>query len=193
MGLQMNGSATMAAEMLYQIHPDFEEAFTSPSTLVDELWRRGELLLGANNNLRGEFFELLVALALYKWDVRPFYYQAKLALIPETDYDFALWTQQGPVVLSVKTSLRERVKQAALEAVALRMVHRRAECYVLTLNQDEATNAQRKVERGDLPALSAVITASTADFDVLIQRLATSQLMAAPTVPLIAHSRSVVA
>lgn len=193
MGLQMNGSGTMAAEVLYQIHPDFDEAFASPSTLIDELWRRGEHLLGANNSLRGEFFELLVALALYKWDVRPFYYQAKLALIPETDYDFALWTQQGPVVLSVKTSLRERVKQAALEAVALRMVHRRSECYVLTLNQDEATNAQRKVERGDLPALSAVITASTADFDVLIKRLATSMLTAAPTVPLIAHSRSVVA
>jgi hypothetical protein len=122
----------------------------------------------------------------------PFYYQAKLALIPETDYDFVLWTDSGPVVLSVKTSLRERIKQAALEAVALKMVHRRARCFVLTLDHAEAANAQRKVATGDLPALSAVIKADSPEFDSLLADLSAVSLRHAPTLPMVTHSRPVV-
>ena len=163
------------------------------STAVAELWRSAEAHLApGQQSTRGELFELIVAVCLVQRKLLPFYYQAKLALIPETDYDFVLWTDSGPVVLSVKTSLRERIKQAALEAVALKMVHRRARCFVLTLDHAEAANAQRKVATGDLPALSAVIKADSSEFDSLLADLTAVSLRHAPTLPMITHSRPVV-
>lgn len=184
---------TQASEILYQVLPDFEEAFAQPSELVAKLWSRSAPILGGGqNSIRGELFELIIAIALVKFGLRPFYYQVKLALIPETDYDFVIWTRSGPVVISAKTSLRERIKQAALEAVALKMVHRRASSYVLTLDHIEAENANRKVMAGDLPALTAVIKADTFEFDQLCQRLGEVEIIEGPTVALVAKSRAAV-
>lgn len=189
--LQNGLAPTKAGEILYKILPDLGESFDQPSAVVTELWSRADpLLTFGQQSIRGELFELIIAISLFKFDLRPFYYQTKLALIPETDYDFVLWTRSGPVVLSAKTSLRERIKQAALEAVALKMVHRRAFSYVLTLDHGEAENAHRKVIEGDLPALTAVIKADTSEFDELCEHLSKIEIVDAPTVSLVAKSRA---
>jgi len=193
LGLLLGPTPTKAGEILYRILPDRSSLHPVASTALAELWNAaGSYLVPGQQSTRGELFELIVAVCLVERGLHPFYYQAKLALIPETDYDFVLWSESGPVVLSVKTSLRERIKQAALEAVALKMVHRRARCFVLTLDHAEADNAQRKVQSGDLPALSAVIKADTSEFDALLADLTGVSLCYAPTMPMITHSRSVV-
>lgn len=193
MGLQTSPTPTKAGQILYQILPKLSEIDPVASSAVANLWAEAEALLSpGQQSTRGELFELIIAVCLTNHGILPFYYQAKLALIPETDYDFVLWAKAGPIALSVKTSLRERIKQAALEAVALKMVHRRAECFVLTLDHGEAENAQRKVLSGDLPALSGVIKADTGEFDALLVRLASVSMSEAPSMPMIVHSRAVV-
>lgn len=193
MGLQTSSTPTKAGEILYEILPKLSESAPIASTAVANLWAKAEALLSSGQqSTRGELFELIIAVCLTNHRILPFYYQAKLALIPETDYDFIFWSKAGPIALSVKTSLRERIKQAALEAVALKMVHRRAECFVLTLDHGEAENAQRKVLSGDLPALSGVIKADTDEFDDLLRRLASVSMSEAPSIPMIVHSRAIV-
>ena len=48
-------------------------------------------------------------------------------------WHFIIFKDNFPIVLSIKTSLRERLKQADLKALALNNVYRKAQTYLLTL------------------------------------------------------------
>jgi hypothetical protein len=93
--------------------------------------------------------------------------------VPNVDFDFILYSKEyGPIVLSAKTSLRERYKQADLEDMMLRQVHNRnAKTYLITLNDSEAKNINTKIENGQLLGIDSVITATKPDFDKLLEDL----------------------
>ena len=57
----------------------------------------------------GKFFELCIATLLIREKILPFYVQAKVACVPNVEYDFILYSKEvGPISMSLKTSLRER-------------------------------------------------------------------------------------
>jgi len=97
---------------------------------------------------------------------------AKVAFVPNVIYDLMFYTaEKGPICWSVKTSLRERYKQADLESIALKYVHRKALSYLVTLNENEANNVKLKIKSGDVLGLDEVVVATTNDFDDLVANL----------------------
>lgn len=114
----------------------------------------------------------MVAETLMRQNITPFYFQANFSLVPNCTFDFVLYDDRCPVVLSVKVSLRERYKQADLEGNALRQVYRQAKQYLLTLNDSEAKANKPKIESGDISGLAGIIVACKPEYDSLLKELA---------------------
>lgn len=121
--------------------------------------------------LHGNIFEYIIYTLLYREGIRPFYTQAKVAFVPNVNFDVLLYSKYAPVSLSLKTSLRERYKQADLEAIALKYVHRRSKCYLLTMDTKEASVQKSKILNGDIIGLDEVIDCNSEDIDRLIASL----------------------
>jgi len=92
---------------------------------------------------------------------------------------------------SVKTSLRERYKQADLESIALKYVHRKALSYLITLDEREARGVKEKIKTGDVIGLDNVIVATEPEFDQLVADLKTFKFEEPPTVKVIESSQVV--
>ena len=145
--------------------------YDSESVLMEELWSRYKPESPA---LNGYVFEGILAAIFYRSGILPLYVQAKLAFVPNVDFDFVAYTEEyGPIILSAKTSLRERYKQADLEGMMLRQVHRRAKSYLLTLHKKEAKSVNNKIKDGRVLGLDNVIVATDKKFDRLISELKT--------------------
>lgn len=110
--------------------------------------------------------------------------QAKVSFIPNVNYDFIVYTKNlGPISISSKTSLRERYKQADLEAVALKYIHRNAISYLVTLNSQECS--RRKSDIGSLMAINDIILATSNDFDNILDGIKKNTIQLAPTVKIV--------
>ncbi len=143
--------------------------YTSESALVRELWSRYK---PTSPSLNGSVFEGILAAVLFRSGILPLYVQAKLSYVPNVDFDFVAYTKEfGPIILSAKTSLRERYKQADLEGMMLRQVHRKSKSYLITLNATEANSVNKKIKAGTVLGLDDVIVASDEKFDRLIVEL----------------------
>ena len=161
--------------------------FPCPSAFIGDMWSR---YTNGEASMNGSVFEGLIACLLYRMEVIPIYLQAKLAFVPNVDFDFVLYAEEfGPVVLSAKTSLRERYKQADLEGMMLRQVHRRSKSYLITLNSAEAIRVRRKIGSGEILGLDDVILATSDDFDELINQLVGYTYVEPPQVEVISSSK----
>lgn len=139
--------------------------------------------------MNGRIFEYLVCETLAHEGIIPFYYQARINLVPNADFDVALYHPRKPVVLTMKTSLRERYKQADLEGAALKQVYRRAKVYLITLSLGEADNVSKKIDAGDVLGLDACIVASQPLYTDFLESLKAYEFVPAkPLIP-IAGSR----
>lgn len=144
----------------------------NPSSFFIEMWDRFENSHFNSNNLNGAVFESILAAIFYRLGIKPLYVQATVSFVPNVSFDFVGYTREfGPVILSAKTSLRERYKQADLEGMMLRQVHRRAQSYLITADLTAANNVNKKIETGQVLGLDRVIVAGIADFDRLIDKL----------------------
>jgi len=116
--------------------------------------------------------------------------EAEVQFVPNAHFDVLVYTKEiGPIVLSAKTSLRERYKQADLESQALRGVHRRSKTYLITLDEREAAGVARKIESGDVIALDSVVVANNSDFDRLISDLSDYTFIKAPEFSAVTRGR----
>ena len=165
-----------------QISDNFLEISNmNPSEYVCYCWSRYESYRDENkgmmsdnawNSMNGNVFELVIASEMYRQGLCPMFLQAKVAFVPNVNFDILLYTSENfPIGISLKTSLRERYKQADLEATALKYVHRRARNYLITLGEGEARSAKNKVITGDVLGLDDVILADKEEFDALIASL----------------------
>lgn len=151
---------------------DFEHIeYNSPKDYIKQYWNKYQERGLSNNTLNGNIFEIIIYTLLYREGLIPFYTQAKVAFVPNVEFDTILYTPSRPISLSLKTSLRERYKQADLEAIALVHVHRRAKSYLLTLDPTEATICKSKVKSGEIIGLDGIIDCNTSDIDNLISKL----------------------
>ena len=133
------------------------------------MWDRYE----ANSvSMNGAVFEGLLATILFRSGILPLFVQAKLSFVPNVDFDFVAYSKEfGPVILSAKTSLRERYKQADLEGMMLRQVHRKSKSYLITLNEKEAASVNQKIEKGLVLGLDKVVVATDKAFNNLMEDL----------------------
>lgn len=156
------------------ISDDFRTiSYKNPSEYVRFCYDKYIAGTGAHNNsINGKIFELIIETCLYRELLIPMFLQAKVTFVPNVVFDVLLYTdEQYPVALSLKTSIRERYKQADLEAVALKYVHRRALNYLVMLGSDETVNLKNKCRQGELLGLNNVIAADSGEFDDLINEL----------------------
>lgn len=122
--------------------------------------------------VNGNVFEHLISVLLYRQNIRPLYQQVSIAFVPNVIFDLAIFTEEfGPVILSIKTSLRERYKQVDLEGTVLRNVHRRAKTFLITADKGEADAVNVKIDSHDVQGIEKVIYAFGRDMDDLVFKL----------------------
>lgn len=153
--------------------------YTDPKDYVKQYW---DALLRANKpTLHGNIFEFIIYTLLYREGIKPFYTQAKVAFVPNINFDTILYCKSRPASLSLKTSLRERYKQADLEAIALKYVYRKAQCHLLTMESNEAAVQKQKIIDGEIIGLDRIVDCNTDDINVLINDLKQTQYTASVT------------
>jgi len=153
------------------------EKYESCAEYLTKLWQKYSADK-SNKNLNGKIFESLFATIFYREKICPLFVQAKIAFIPNINFDFVLYSKEhGPIALSLKTSLRERYKQADLEAVALKYVHRKAKCFLFTLDEKEANSVNKKIKNFDLLGIDEVCLATSKNFDEMISYFKSLKLL----------------
>lgn len=180
------------AEIIFDsLYPNFLDInYTLPSEYIQTYWEKYLSHPETNNNLNGKIFEYVLATLCVRENILPLYLSAKVAFVPNVIYDLMFYTaERGPICFSAKTSLRERYKQADLEAIALKYVHRKALSYLITLEKNEAKSVKAKIKSGDVIGLDNVIVASTNEFNDLISELKEYQFSEPPTVKVIESSQ----
>jgi hypothetical protein len=188
------GQHGKAEEVFDSLAADFFDVeYQNPSEYVSFYWNRYFSLEEKNNNLNGKIFEYILATLFVREGILPLYLSAKVAFVPNVIYDLMAYTTENiPICFSAKTSLRERYKQADLEAIALKYVHRRAKSYLITLEEKEALSVKRKIKSGDVIGLDDVIVATSRDFDELIDKLKSEFTFTEPPTVKVIESNQIV-
>lgn len=169
-----------------KICPDFmNQPARVASEYVLDIWRKHEALNINNANTNGAIFEYIIASLLIREQILPFYTQAKAAFVPNVIYDFLIYCQNMPIAISAKTSLRERYKQADLEGIALKYVHRKAKSYLLTLSTREANTLKEKIKDGQIIGIDKIIDINTDDINELVAYIKTFKPQVAGSVQII--------
>ena len=142
---------------------------SSPAETMKELWSRYP---NEVRSLNGKVFEALLATIWSRSGISPIYVEAMLSFVPNVEFDFVAYSREnGPVILSAKTSLRERYKQADLEGMMVRQVHRKAQSYLITLDEKAASLVNEKISSGQVLGLDDVVVATSKEFNDLITKL----------------------
>lgn len=159
--------------------------YQTPSEYVNKYWAK-YLEVRESSTLNGKMFELIMATLFIREGLLPLYLQARVAFVPNIEFDSLLYSHEcGPVAFSLKTSLRERYKQADLEAIALKYVHRKAKSYLLTLEEHECSVVNEKIRNGEVIGLNRAILCSDEEIDRLIEELKTYDFCLAGNIDII--------
>lgn len=181
-----NSRGAQIAEELLNNFPLSSNA--SPSEFLNFYWNKYVDNYGSNNSLNGTVFENFVILALAREGIDNIYHQTELTYVPSAIFDVFLYNPEKPIALSIKTSLRERWKQADLEALAIKQVHKDADCFVLTLSDSEVLT--RRSRSTNYAGLDGFILANTNEFDDFVNYLRNMQFDIAGFSPIIKESRN---
>lgn len=196
----VKGNETLAGGIFEKLFPSFMDVnYNVPSEYISIYWdaylSKREVLLDNEQQKRGvngKMFEYIIATLLIREKIYPIYMNAKVAFVPNINYDLLLYsTDRGPICLSAKTSFRERYKQADLEAIAMKYVHRRSQCFLITLSEDDANMVNAKQRKGDVIGLDNAVCATTIDFDNMILEIKKLNLVKTPTVKVITTTQVV--
>lgn len=152
---------------------------------TDQACRRQGEKLGKSANqlgsLSGAWLEFSVLVALHDRKFVPTYYQVEIDGVADSIFDVLIWSKEyGPIVLSCKTSLRERYKQADLEAVALRKMFPKSKSFLITLDSDKqhVARCRSKIANKEIEALDAIYDET--NLDELFGWLAQQTIVSAP-------------
>ncbi len=167
-----SASVGKAEEIFLRIVPAISKVKDSSSEFVANTMNAVNKM-DLNNSTRGALFEFTIGVALLAAEIKPFFRQAEITYVANAIFDYVLWRDNVvPITLSLKTSLRERWKQAELEASALKDVHKKSQNYLITLDSVEVErrrSASRSSE--EYSFLDRYILADTAEFDELVKYL----------------------
>jgi len=195
----VKGSDTLAGTIFEELFPSFMLVdYTAPCEYVQIYWdayleiREQRLTIGQISGVNGKIFEYILATLLIREQIYPIFMSAHVAFVPNVSYDIMLYsTDRGPICLSAKTSFRERYKQADLEAIALKYVHRRSLSYLITLSEHDAQSVNEKQRLGSVIGLDSAVYALDKDFDTLIDSLKRYNFTDSPTIEVIVANQIV--
>ena len=156
--------------------------YPSPHEFIGFAYQTYKKKHRSSPSINGTILEFLVCETLVREGIVPFFYQARFTQVPNADFDIVLYDPVLPVVLSVKTSLRERYKQAVLEGVVLQQVYRKAESHLLTLSGEEAVNLQRKIEEGSVTGMQSCVRLDTKAYDDFLAALSKREFSSAEAI-----------
>lgn len=162
-------------------HP-FDEGLKA-SEFIKSYWQYYTEEFPSSNSVNGAIFENLIIIALARSGITNIYYQTELTYVHSAIFDVFLYHETGSVAISIKTTLRERWKQADLEALAIKQVHKDVKCYVFTLSHPEV-NARRKNDKS-YAGLDGFILADTQELDLLLEELHQKEFSVAGTITII--------
>lgn len=185
------GRNTKAELIFDSLYPNFLEVeYTKPTEYITKYWNEYSKHPEKNNSQNGKVFEYILATLCVRENILPIYLSAKVAFVPNVIYDIMFYsTERGPICWSIKTSLRERYKQADLEAIALKYVNRKALSYLITLEKREAKSLKTKIKDGSVIGIDNVIVATDEEFNDLIAELKEFEFSEPPTVKVIDSSQ----
>ena len=175
-----------SCKLFLEICPDFLiDSELAPSQFMNKYWGLYLSSRKNSNSMNGAIFELLFSALLVNKRLTPFFIQSTVAFVPNVRYDILLYTSEhGPIGISLKTSLRERYKQADLEAYVLENVHRNSKSYIVTANESDSKSVNKKIKNGELLALDKVFFIGC--IDELFEILSKLTLILPPKVKIIA-------
>lgn len=185
---------TQASIIFEELFPSFIDLqYSTPSDYVNQYWSKYLVIRESKipneqtrRGINGKIFEYIISTILIREMIMPLFINAKVAFVPNINYDLLLFSKEnGPICLSAKTSFRERYKQADLEAMALKNVHRISKSYLLTLSDKDAEDVSKKIIKGDTFGLDDVIVATSSKFDQFISELKNLQFSDSPMVSVI--------
>lgn len=181
------GDKTKTGIIFEALFSDFMTVeYSRPSEYIQKLWDKYEKQNTRNSNINGRMSEYILASLCIREQLLPLYMSAKVAFVPNVIYDIMFYTsERGPICWSVKTSLRERYKQADLESIALKYVHRKALSHLITLDHQAAKSVKSKIRTGDVIGLDSVILATEPEFDLLVEDMKNFVFEVPPTVKVI--------
>ena len=155
----------------------------TPSDFVNTYWDLYVDRYTGSNSMNGTIFENLIIIALGRAGIKNIYFQTELTYVPSAIFDVFLYHSEGSYALSIKTTLRERWKQADLEALAIKQVHKDVKCYVVTLSVGEV--ATRRRNDSIYAGLDRFVLANTNEFDDLVAELLEKDFQVAGSEPII--------
>jgi len=163
-----------------------------------------ERIQKSGNSLRGNVFERLIEFIMLSRGVTPYFTQATLSMVPNVRFDLVLFPTQPssgninvvtgpePICMSLKTSLRERYKQAELEAAAVRGVYRWAKCFLITLDAKAAKRVEEKIKNREVSFLDSVIVANDPKFDDFLCTMSSLDLSIPPNISVVYSNTALV-
>ena len=162
------------------IQPTLEHfPYNSASLYTDKLWKLFDKEI-SDNSARGTAFEFLIAFTLLRENISTFYYQVAFNNIAWAEYDILVFTEEiGPIVLSCKTSLRERWKQAEFEAQLMKRDFPKSRSFLITMDPKESSVAN-KIKNGPKSGLEKVMRANQPAFDRIIEEIKGYKVIPAP-------------
>ncbi len=190
----VRGNENQASTIFEELFPNFLQLeYDNPANYIQQYWNayceiRDEKIPNeqTRRGINGKIFEYIICTLLIRENILPIFINAKVAFVPNINYDILLYSQEsGPICLSAKTSFRERYKQADLEAMALKNVHRISKSYLLTLSDDEAEQISKKIIKGDTFGLDDVIVATSEKFNQFVLELKSLTFALSPSVEVI--------
>tara|TARA_Y100000385_G_scaffold48843_1_gene45319 strand:+ start:491 stop:1033 length:543 start_codon:yes stop_codon:yes gene_type:complete len=156
---------------LFQKHNLETRPYKRPQDYVDDLWNIYETYASSrnlNNNVPGSALEVIVGFLLDREGIQ---IERMDELVPNVRFakpDFLIRSNGIHVVLSLKTSLRERWKQADWEAIRIKKNYPQTKNYLIVNSKQDAKSMKSKIPHLDLEDCFYI---RSNKFDVLIQSL----------------------
>jgi hypothetical protein len=186
----INSNSSTVIDTFDSICPNFYDIqYNTPSEYMEHLWSQYELIGNRSNSANGKIFEYMLISLFIREGIFPFYYQTQITFVSNVNFDFFIYTEEGPITLSVKTSLRERYKQAVLEADTMLDVHRNSLNYLVSLDSQALETVNNKMDRREIISLAGAIYIFSEDFDRLIYLIKSKRITTAPDFNLVKHSQ----
>ena len=121
--------------------------------------------------LSGDAFEFLIGEMLVMHGLVPFYTQAEIWKVPMSKVDFLLYDENEPVILTCKSSMAERWRQAAFEGIFLKHIYHRGRCYLVSADSNGVRKRNANIDEGEIEGIDRCFLAYSEEFKKFLEDL----------------------
>lgn len=191
---RLHGCVTDRMSQVWMLYMRFCASHNHHGFLPSDFMGHLETELGQHpridRSVHGKIFELGVGECLAHKGNFPVFHQARLRHFPLVDFDWLLYHPSSPVTVSCKTSLRDRWKMSALEALLMKNAFPNAECVLVVNDTREAAKLSSKLGEWDI-GISRVLCSTSPKFDEFIHEVWERRFQANIALPPISEAKVV--